>query len=330
MSYQAIVCKLVNLRPHNNADRLQLATVYGSQVVIDLSKKKGDLGIFFPSDGQLLPEMLLQNNLYTNHPVTGEKMGGFFGANGRVRAQNFRGEKSEGFWTELKSVAWTGVNLSELQEGFTFTHLNGKEVCRKYISSSTRNFNQKSASKKKAKSRQRRLFQMLKEHFDTPQLRYEIGRIPKDSILYFTSKVHGTSQRTGNILEEEPCKGLRWWISEKLKIWKPKKKWQVISGTRRVVLKPEDACDTGYYSGKTFRIDIHKMFQALNIPKGYQFFYEIAGFDETLKPLMPVQGISKIGDKKLYKEVKKLYGDTMTFSYGCGSARPNRVFVYSD
>ena len=37
MSYKAIVTKLTNVRPHSNADKVQLATCHGNQVVIGLN-----------------------------------------------------------------------------------------------------------------------------------------------------------------------------------------------------------------------------------------------------------------------------------------------------
>ena len=43
----------VTVRPHPNADRVQLADVLGYQVVVGLDVKTGDLGILFPPDSQL-------------------------------------------------------------------------------------------------------------------------------------------------------------------------------------------------------------------------------------------------------------------------------------
>jgi len=51
MAYKAMIAKLTNVRPHPNADRLQLATLEGYQVIIGLNHKEGDVGIFYPTDG---------------------------------------------------------------------------------------------------------------------------------------------------------------------------------------------------------------------------------------------------------------------------------------
>src|SRR5688572_8565759 len=89
--YEAIVAR-VKTRPHPNADRVQLGDVLGYQVVVCLDTQDGELGVFFPVDGQLSHEFCLANRLYVKHPDTGEPMGGYFDAKRRVRAQRFRGE----------------------------------------------------------------------------------------------------------------------------------------------------------------------------------------------------------------------------------------------
>ena len=73
--YQAIVSKMV-VRPHPNADRLQLGDFRGYQVVVGPDVKTGDLGIYFPTDGQLSEEYCSANYLIRRKdPVTGENAG---------------------------------------------------------------------------------------------------------------------------------------------------------------------------------------------------------------------------------------------------------------
>lgn len=371
MSYSAVIAKLVNVRAHPNADRVALATVCGNQVVVGLNARESDLGVFFPDDGVLSIDMAHANNLFNDGSLNkDDTKTGYFSNPPRVRAQNFRGEKSYGFWIELESLTWTEVDLSTLEEGFQFTELNGHEVCRKYINPATLRAAHGSA-KAKAKARVAKRFAALKEHFDTKQLRQEIGSIPEGSVLYLTEKVHGTSGRTGNVIAErkliEPplttytdLKGLQGVLkviprpfgrpirqATKFlvntfflcigavvgfinRVFPLRPGYQVISGTRRVVLDPKQEIEQGWYSGKKFRVQVHKMFEQLNIPKGLTFYYEIAGFDETGSPIMSPQSIEKIDDKKLLKDLRRLYGDTMTYSYGCDPLgdKKYRVFVY--
>ena len=98
MAYSAIITPLKNVRAHSNADRLLLATVVGEQVIVGLDSKDGDIGVFFPIDGQLTPDFLKAMNLYRKNEMNSDpNETGMFDENGRVRAQVFRGEKSEGF-----------------------------------------------------------------------------------------------------------------------------------------------------------------------------------------------------------------------------------------
>ena len=50
------VVKISELNPHSNADRLQIATIFGASVIVGLDVKIGDLGVYFPIDLQLSEE----------------------------------------------------------------------------------------------------------------------------------------------------------------------------------------------------------------------------------------------------------------------------------
>src|SRR6478752_5601244 len=127
--YQATVSPIQALAPHPNADKIQLATVLGEQVVVGLDTKVGDLGIYFPVDDQLSHEFCIEQKLYSKSAQIqlGLELNGsgFFDHNRRVRTQKFRGQKSEGFWipTTPQFLASTG-----LTSGTSFTSINGFEV----------------------------------------------------------------------------------------------------------------------------------------------------------------------------------------------------------
>jgi hypothetical protein len=335
MSYQAIVTPLRNVRPHPNADRLKLATVCGMQVIVGLDAVDGTMGVFFSDDGCLSPEMIRHNNLSSVPELNADgKTKGYFGKNGRVRAQNFRGERSYGFWVELDSLAWTedkssgvrGWPLDDMKEGTTFTEINGHEVCKKYVSPATlRQMRHRERSKK------RRTFEMLKQHQDTKQLRYSLDKIPSGAIIYLSEKCHGTSGRTGHVLAPV-VKGWRGLWNRLLKSERFKE-WMVVSGSRRVNIDPDATEESGFYQGKTFRVDINNRIAALGIPKGMTLFYEIVGYDETGGAIMHAPSTGKISDKKLRRAIKAQYGGTMRYSYGCNPEDPDtekryRVLVY--
>ena len=44
------VVEVKQLRPHPNADKLQIATFFGNDTCVGLDVKIGDVGIYFPAD----------------------------------------------------------------------------------------------------------------------------------------------------------------------------------------------------------------------------------------------------------------------------------------
>lgn len=304
MSYQAIVCK-IQTRPHPNADKLVLGTVHGYQVVVGLDTNEGDLGVFFPTDGQLSPEMCEANDLIGyKDEATGERRGGFFGKNRRVRSQKFRGEKSDGYWTPLTALEFTGANLSELKEGDQFGELNGVAVCNKYFTPATLKAQQ--AGKGKA----RRENDLFAKHVDTLQFRNEVDRLPADSIIYLTEKVHGTSGRVGLVKEAVNLPTPKW-KRPFAKVFKIKNKTREehvpLLGTRNTILA--DHTVEGFYGSEEFRWNaVEKIVP--NLHKGEIIYFELAGFTTTGQPIMAQPSTKEL------KDIKKKYGEQMTFSYG--------------
>jgi len=258
----AIVTQLTNVRPHPNADRLKLATVLGTPVVVGLDSKDGDLVIYFDSNLRLSHEYLYNNNLYSNKEMNKDtSVRGYFGKNGRVRAQKFRGEISNGYVAEFESLFFICEVHWILKEGDEFTSINGVKICEKYIVP-IKGFQGQSRKQTKPIST------MFHKHWDTKQLMRELNSIPSFTTCYIEEKIHGTSGRTGNVL----CKTNRpWW-----KFWKPKEEWKVISGTRRV--------DEINYHLPQIRKEIEDKISP-HLHKGEEVYYEIYGYDKTGSPI---------------------------------------------
>lgn len=259
----AIVARIKNLRKHPNADRLQIGTILGNSVVVDLSLKNEDLIIYFDSNLRLSPTYLHYNNLYSSKEMNANpEAKGYFGKNGRVRAQKFRGEMSNGYVAEINSLC--GVipeGLYDLDENDEFTHINGVEICSKYIAPIKGYQGQVGKSSKP-------ISEMFRKHWDTKQLMRELDSIPEDSVLYIEEKIHGTSGRTGNVL----CNTNRpWW-----KFWAPKWEWKIVSGTRRV--------DNINNHIPQVREEIERRVAA-HLYKGETIYYEIDGYDIDGSPI---------------------------------------------
>lgn len=293
-NHKAIVVALKNVRPHSNADRLKLATVCGCQIIVGINNNEGELGVFFPEGVRLSEEFATINDLIRRKDDQGRPAGGMFDKNCRVRCQSFRGEKSEGFWIPVASLKYTGVKPTE---GDAFDTLNGKEICRKYIP----RHNPASTAKKRTRGQTL----MFNKHFDTHQLRVNYDSIPTNKLVVVTLKVHGTSQRVGRVLEPKRGNWLQkaWWS-----ITGNTYSWQYLVGTRNVICGNEGG---NPYHSQSFRDRAAAPFVD-NLRKGEVVYYEVVGYEDADKPIMPGSDTNELS-----KESQKLYGKRVEYTYGC-------------
>lgn len=317
--YSAYITALKNVRPHPNADRLQLGECFGNTVCVSLEYKEGMLGVYFPTDGQLSEEYCEYNNLVRKKDDAGNNIGGYMDPTKRnVTAIRLRGERSDGLFMPLTSLLYTGIEADELIEGLCFTMLNGHPICQKYIPRRP-NHAAAGSGNRTRKNRERENYPYFVEHIDTPQLRFNLSMFKPGDIICLTEKVHGTSSRNGYCLCKKPLNFLA-----KLFKLKPKTKYQDIAGTRRTIVSQENV---GFYGTNAFRQVWADKFKGKLYP-GEQVFGEIAGFYEENAPIMANGNNLKLQDKDFVNR----YGQTTVFSYGCspiGTLAPlNRYFIY--
>ena len=317
MAYNAIVTRLTNVRPHSNADKVQLATCHGNQVVIGLDSLEGHLGVYFPSDGQLSDEFCKANNLYRDAELNARKdeKGGMFDANRRVRAQKFRGEISDGFWVPLHYFGFIMVSGLDV-EGFEFDEWKGVPICNKYVNPNTAKIARENQGKKTRVSRSSVMF---KEHFDTGHFGKNIHEFEKGQHIIITEKLHGTSGRIGHV---QMTRELGWLekLATKFGLAINDKEWAYLNGTRRVVLGESKSANQ--FHDPTIRDKAMNLFKG-NLRKGETVYFEIVGFESTGAAIMPSVDTTKMGDKEFTKQ----YGKSMAYSYGCDSTH-SEVYVY--
>lgn len=309
--YEAYIVKINNLRKHHNADRLQIAEIFNSNVIVGLDVKLGDIGLFFPIDGRLGKEYAEINNLVRKKDAQGNEIGGYLDPEKRnIKAMKLRGERSEGLYMPLESLS-KFTKIDKLKVGDKITTLNGTLICEKYIprTNGRKNIRNGKTLKKKKKVVQYPLF---KEHLDTEQLDYNLDQFKKGDTCYITLKMHGTSQRTANLPRER--KGI-------FRLFK--NKYGIVTGTRRVVLDAiEEKVSGGYYGNDGFRKQHHDYLKD-KLKKGETVYYEVVGWVDENTPIMPSGDNKKIQDK----EFTKLYGEKTNFTYGCEQGTSN-IYVY--
>lgn len=305
--YRAYITKVKNVRPAENADRLNLCEAFGNTVVVDKNVNENDLYIYFPCDGQLSLEFCLNNNLLRKLP-DGTPSSGYMDPDKRnVTAIKLRGNKSDGLILPLNCVSYTGVLLNELTEGFAFTTLNGHEICKKYIPMRQNRQGHVSEGnhvrKKKAP-----IAPLFIEHADTEQLAYNLDAFKPNDLIEITLKMHGTSQRTGYL---PMLKGYKRTLLDRImrRDGTPIYEYGYVSGTRRTVLNDWEG---GFYGSNMFRKKHADFFEG-KLHKGEEVYYEVVGFTDEGMPIMASASNKKLNDKDFLKK----YGETTTFSYGC-------------
>lgn len=326
--YNAYITRLKNLHKHPNADRLQIGECFGNAVIVSMEYQDNQLGVYFPSDGQLSTEFAEANNLLRKKDENGNNIGGYMDPDKRnVTAIKLRGEKSDGLFLPLTSLASFG-DITSLKEGDRIDNFNGHLICEKYIPKRNSRHGHVSDGNKTHKKKVPTA-PLFAEHADTEQLAYNLGAFKPGDEIEITLKMHGTSQRTGYLPVLKGYKAPFFWnkVLNTVNPNKPMGKftkylyeramnnatpiydWGYVSGTRRVVL---DNYDGGFYGSNEFREQHSKFFEG-KLNKGETVYYEVVGFTDNGAPIMASGDNKKLNDKEFVKQ----YGQTTVFSYGC-------------
>ena len=335
--YRAYVTRVTNIRPAENADRLNACEVFGNTTIIDKSITEDDTIVYFPSDGQISVEFGEKNNLFRRKDDAGNNVGGFIDPVKRnITAIRLRGNRSDGLVLPLSCLNYCyahGDASIELRVGDVVDGcVNGHEICQKYIPRTSKSARMSGGNKtRKHKTPTAPLFA---EHADTEQLAYNLSAFKPGDEIEITLKMHGTSQRTGYLPtlvgyeDSEVCRIKnawrkmwhalfpKWFDYEEQHDGEPIYDWGYVSGTRRVVL---ESYEGGFYGDNAFREQHSKMFEG-KLNKGETVYYEVVGFTSTGAPIMGDANNKKLNDKEFIKQ----YGETTRFSYGC---HPNDVCV---
>ena len=315
------VVEVQKLRPHTNADKMQIATFFGNDTCIDLNTKIGDIGIYFPTDLQLSVEFAEYNNLLRKKDAEGNSIGGYMDPDKRnVTSIRLRGEKSDGLFLPITCLDYCFEDgaAAHLKIGDTIDVVNGHDICIKYIPrrnpARMGNINEGNKTRKKKFA----VAPLFTEHADTEQLAYNLDAFKSGDLVEITLKMHGTSQRTAYL---PVFKGYKRSFMDKImrREGTPIYDWGYVSGTRRVVL---DDYEGGFYGSNAFRERHSKVFEG-KLHKGEEVYYEVVGYTDTGAPIMGDCANKKLNDKAFIKQ----YGEITRFSYGCDSPF-SELYVY--
>jgi hypothetical protein len=208
-NYLSQVIKIDNIRPHANADRLEIVTYQGANIIVAKNSVKiGDIMIHCAVESALNKDFLSKNNQFEDKELNADtNIKGFFNKKARVRAINLRSEPSRGFLfpPQWLQVWQPDLKIDDIERyvGVEFDTVNGLLFSKKYVPAKQK----VRTDKPKENKRNRRLhqFDRLVEsqfnfHYDTEFLAKNLDRITPDDIISITTKYHGTSAVFSNIL----------------------------------------------------------------------------------------------------------------------------------
>lgn len=317
--YCAYITTIKEIRKHSNADRLQCATIFGNNVIVDMSYTAGERVVYFPEDGQLSLEFARENKLLREKDENGNNIGGYLDPDKRnITSIRLRGEKSEGLVLPIEVLS-KYIDVSKLKDGDRITTLDGIEICRKYIPIIRNTYGGKLDHELRKKEKEIYKYPLFKRHSETEQLAYNKDAFYPGDTCYITLKMHGTSGRTANTIRQMIKKR----NSIVKKIFKKQdriiEEQVYVSGSRKVVLGDfKEKCS----SKDEFRKKWHEFFEG-KLPVGMEVFYEIVGYSSENTPIMGVCDNKLIKDK----EFSKQYGARTVFSYGCNEDESD-CYVY--
>lgn len=306
------IVKIEHLRPHTNADRLQIATIFGNDVIVDLNVAIGDIGVYFPSDLQLSKEFCEINDLVRRKDENGNPCGGYLDPDKRnIRPIKLRGEKSDGLYLPIKCLEYT---QGHLKIGDRIDVVNGHEICCKYIPVLKNKTSSKTKKCNKVRKHTAPIAPLFIEHADTEQLNYNLDAFKAGDQIEITLKMHGTSNRVAYVPVLKKFK--RTLFDHMLgREGKPIYEYDYISGTRRTVL---DSFDGGFYGSNAFRKQFEDRLRG-KLLKNEEIYFEIVSYTNDGKPIMPSGPVPK--------DYQNIYGKDMIFSYGCEVGH-SEMYVY--
>ena len=272
INYSATVVKLQSFVDLPNCDNVKHALIFGNSVIVSKASEAGEIGLFFPVECQLSPEFMAANNLYRKAEWgnADPTKTGFFEQHGRVKAMKFRGHKSEGYWINVNSLLFVGINVNDLNEGDTFDKIGNHEICKKYIAGKS-GLASGGPNNKVSKLKDNIVDGQFKFHFDTDNFRKNLHKIKPTDYISISDKWHGTSAIYSKPLV---VRKLNWFerILKKIGIRVQDSTYGFVYSSRRVI-----KCVDGKYGTDVYGIVAKEI--ADKIPNSYTVYGEIVGYN---------------------------------------------------
>lgn len=276
-NYAAVVKRVRSIVELPNRDKIVGVPLLGYQAIVGKDTQIGDMVVVFPPETRLSPAYLSENNLYHHASLNRDsEVTGYFEDNGRVKAVKFAGNRSDCFAASLSSLAYTGVDISQLKEDDTFDKLGDYQICEKYV----RPTRASSGARAPVPTFSRVDERLFPKHFETGSYFREVHKIADDEVVYISQKAHGTSIRVGHIPVDRKLSLLER-IARRLGVHVVETEYDKVYGSRNRTIDANNPTATHYedlYSREGKKLDAV-------IPQGYIVFGELIGWAGPSKPI---------------------------------------------
>ncbi len=280
VNYLAKVVKIKELKPHPNADRLQVTIIDFQELIVGMDTKVGDIAVFFPLESEINSEFLSYTNSYRhsnlNRVVDDEKCG-FFDDNGRVRAVRLRGQKSMGVLFPASLIMeWNGTKDYDYEKliGKEFDMIGDKRMLKKYFIPIKDSLGRKALGRKPRVSRL--VENQVRLHVDTENLLKNIDKISSGTDISITYKVHGTSFWVSNVLVKKKLSVIEKFL-KRLGVNVQETEYDYVYGSRKVVKNEYETSHKEHY----YEYDLWGLIKDElkdSIPAGYTLYGECVGY----------------------------------------------------
>lgn len=272
-NYAAVVVRIPAINALAGCDNIVGAPLLGFQAIVSKDTRPGDVGVVFTAESQLSEEYARVNNLYAHtHLNADPEAKGYLGDNRRVRAIKLRKHRSDALFMPLSSLAFAGVDPTDLKVGDTFDELNGHPICTKY---EVKKAGPVTIEKNKVKRFTRVDQRHFPLHFDTDQYHRVRDSIPADREVIVTAKYHGTSWRGANTVV---ARALTWRdrLAKRLGVAVQENAYDHVYGSRRVLKDVNNPRQEHFYLSDIWSETGSRLDGLL--PEGFMLFGELVGW----------------------------------------------------
>lgn len=276
-NYLASVGTIKSIRPHSNADKLMLTTVFGNQVIISKQNYEGELMVYFPVESTISAKYLSWANMFDDVALNADDKApkGYFSKKRRVKPAKLRGEISNGIVISVAKIAeFFNLKESDFEEGIDFDTVDGERFVEKYVPQINKQGEPGEPGKKGSKElgiTKLVLPNQFRFHSKTTQLGQAVHTILPTDIISVSSKLHGTSAVFANVL----CRTVPTWKEKIAKVFGVRvveEEFKLVYSSRSVVKNRRDGSYTNDVWGQWA--------EALEptLPFGFTVYGEIVGY----------------------------------------------------